>query len=270
MSILRSIQIRTENLIKGSLKEKLVFVHVPKCGGNSIAAAIHDRYKTFSPRGTPGLVNIDAAASLKATEILFGSDPFEDDYVNVLRIRELLLIYFLNMKETRMVSGHMPFSGLAYDKHKDDYAFVTILRDPVKRWISAFFYNKYREASKWKIGDDLTNYVESKRGRANGYEYVKKLFGSVAPGIDFTSDAAIDTAKQNLAKFDVLGVLEDTQGFKKKFKDRFDVELSIGQKNTGPKSSNYVKSFITKDMEERIREICRPDLAIYQHAIDNF
>jgi len=98
MSILRSFQARVSNLAKGSLKENIVFVHVPKCGGNSIASAIHDRYKTFSPRGNRGLVNINAAASLKATKTYFGSEPLENDYHDVLQCRELLLGYFLNLK----------------------------------------------------------------------------------------------------------------------------------------------------------------------------
>ena len=66
MSIFRSLQVRAGNLVNGSLNENIVFVHIPKCGGNSIAAAIHDRYKSFSPRSVRGLVNINAAASLAA------------------------------------------------------------------------------------------------------------------------------------------------------------------------------------------------------------
>ena len=112
MSILRSVQARANNLVKGSLKENIVFVHVPKCGGNSIASAIHDRYKTFSPRGSRGLVNINAAASLKVAEKFWVSQLFKDDHYSVLKCREFLLGYFLNLKDTRFIGGHFFFSDL--------------------------------------------------------------------------------------------------------------------------------------------------------------
>jgi len=270
MSILRSLLARTDNLVKGSLKENIVFVHVPKCGGNSIASAIHDRYKTFSPRGSRGLVNINAAASLKAAKTFYGSEPLENDYRDVLQCRELLLGYILNLDDTRLVSGHICFSRLYYEEFKSKYTFITVLRDPVKRWISAFFYNKYRDEGDWKIKGDISEYLKTKRARANGYEYVKKFLGEVGPDIDYTTEDAIENAKGNLEKFEIVGRLEDIEGFKKKFKNRFGVELRIGKKNAGPKSSNFVKSMITEEIEERIRELCKPDMAIYQHAVDNF
>lgn len=270
MSILRSLHARADNLIKGSLKENIVFVHVPKCGGNSISSAIHNRYKTFSPRSSRGLVNINAAASLKSAKSFYGSEPLENDYCDVLRCRELLLGYFLNLDDTRFVSGHICFSKLYYEEFKYKYVFITVLRDPVKRWISAFFYNKYRDEGDWKIKDEIYEYLKTKRARANGYEFVKKFFGEIGSNKDYTTEEAIETAKGNLEKFEIVGRLEDIAGFKRKFKDRFGVELRIGKKNTSPKSSDFIRSAITEEIEERILELCKPDLAIYQHAVDNF
>lgn len=270
MAILRSLYTRAENLVNGSLKENIVFLHVPKCGGNSIGSAIRNRYQTFSPRSRLGLVNINAEASLKAAGKFWGSDAFEDDYYNILRCRELLLGYFLNLEHTRLIGGHFCFSDLFYQEFKDKYVFITVLRDPVKRWSSAFFYNKYRDESEWKIGEDIHHYLNSVRARANGYEYVKKFLGKLVPNIDYTSEEAIEIAKKNLGKFEIVGFLENIEGFKKEFKDKFGVELKIGKKNKGPKSEDFMKTIITEEIEEQIREICKPDLAIYQHAIDNF
>ena len=270
MSIFHSLQVRANNLVQGSLNEKIVFLHVPKCGGNSIAAAIYDRYKTFSPRGERGLINISAAASLKTANSKFGPEPFKNDFFDVLQFRELLLGYFMNLNDTRLISGHICFSDIFYEEFKSQYAFVTVLREPVKRWISAFFYNKYRDESEWNIRDDILAYMDSDRGKANGHEYVKKLLGRIDADIDYTTEEAIETAKKNLAKFAVVGLLEDIDGFKKKFKDRFGVELAIGKKNKGPKSADYMQTIITPEIEEQIQDICRPDQIIYQHVIDNF
>jgi len=148
--------------------------------------------------------------------------------------------------------------------------FITVLRDPVKRWISSFFYNKYRDDDHWKIKDDIHEYLKTKRARANGYEYVKKFLGEVGPDIDYTMEDVIEIAKGNLDKFEIVGRLEDIEGFKKKFKNRFGVELRIGIKNASPKSSDFIKSAITEEIEEQIRELCKPDLTIYQHATHHF
>lgn len=270
MAILKSLYSRFENLINGCLKENIVFLHFPKCGGNSVGAAIHDRYKTFAPRGGTALVNINAEASLKAASRFYGTDnPFTDDYRHILKYREYLLVYFMGLDTTRYIDGHVGFSDLAYQEFKDKYAFITVLRNPVKRWISAFFYNRYRQDCDWKINDGLLEYLDSPRSRANGWEYVKKLQGEMDSDLDYTSSEAIEKAKNNLEKFTIVGFLEDLGDFRRKFRNRFGVDLRIGRINTGPKSTDYVNSILTDDIEERIWNICRPDLAVYQHALEN-
>jgi len=268
MDLSKSIYIRFNNLIGGYLNDRIVFVHIPKCGGTSISSAISNRYKTLDPRSSTGLVSINAEASVKSAVKLCGKDAFADDFSNILRYREYLMFYYMNLESTRFINGHIAFSDLAFEEFKSRYAFITVLRDPIKRWISAFFYNKYRDECEWKIKDDLDDYIESKRGRANGYEYVKKLFGEIGGNIDYTSEEAIEKAKSNLKKFEVVGFLEDLEQFETKFKDRFGAGLRIGNINRGPKSKAFVKGVITEAMEDRIREICRPDLEIYRYALE--
>lgn len=269
MNIFKSLQVRTVNLLTGRLKENIVFLHLPKCGGTSIGAAIHDRYKTFLPESGPTLVNINAGGSLQAAGKFYGMDPYADDYHHILKYRECLLLYFLSLDSTKYIDGHFCFSDLAYQEFKDKYAFITVLRNPIERWISAFLYNRFRQDCSWKINDDLLGYLESPRSRANGYEYVKKLHGNPGHCVDFTSAEAIDKAKTNLDKFAIVGFLENLADFKESFKTRFGVNLKIGRKNRGPKSTSYAKNIITDEIKERIRKICSPDLAVYQQALEN-
>jgi len=269
MNLSKSVVTRFNNLVSGNIRDRIVFVHIPKCGGTSISSAIMDSYKTFNPKSVQGFVNINADSSLKSAVKLDGMNAFEDDFMNILKHREYLLFYFMNLEQTRFIHGHVGFSERAHEEFRDRYAFITILRDPVKRWISAFLYNKYRDECAWKISDELEEYLESKRGRSNGHEYVKKLLGEVGPDIDYASEEAIQKARNNLEKFDIVGFLEDLGDFRRKFRNRFRVDLRIENINRGPKSGAFVKEIFTEKMEERIREICRPDLAIYRHALED-
>jgi len=128
---------------------------------------------------------------------------------------------------------------------------------------------KYRNASASNIEDDLYEYLETNRARANGFEYVKKFLGKGGPNVDYMSAEAIADAKRKLDKFAIVGRLEDIDDFKKDFKDRFGVNVRMGRKNTSPKPRSFVDSAISDEVEERIRELCRPDLAIYKYAADN-
>ena len=99
-------------------------------------------------------------------------------YYHVFKIREELLLYFMNQRFS-CISGHVCFSERAYHNFHDTYKFVTILRDPVQRWISHYFYNAYKTHSNLgKIeSDDIATFLESDRARSWGHHYVQMLGG---------------------------------------------------------------------------------------------
>lgn len=187
----------------------------------------------------------------------------------ILKFREELLLYFLSQKDTKYISGHFCFSEVAHHEYCNKFAFITVLRDPVERWISLYFFNRFKKDDHCKIEMNLETYIDSAFARSQGHEYVKFLGGADEYG-DYTSQTAIDKAIRNLHKFAVVGTLEHLDNFVENFETRFRVRLEIERKNKNPKSASYKKSIITNQMEQRIRAICQPDITIYQYALENF
>jgi hypothetical protein len=168
---------------------------------------------------------------------------------------------------SRFISGHFLFSKIAYQKYGEKFSFVTVLRDPVKRWISSYFFNRFKSDNHMKVKDDIETHLESHFGISQGYELVKFLGGANKEG-DYTSEQAINQAKVNLQLFEVVGILEKLDDYSNKFIDRFHVKLQIEKKNQNPVPKQYRKSTITPELLERITVVCQPDIQVYEYAIE--
>lgn len=268
--LLNSLVVRSNNLVHGCLKHKIFFLHVPKCGGTAITEAIKSCYRSFDFTNDFRMAHLESRAAFKAAARIMGepnlSTAIPDNY-EVLKFRENILMYYMCMGRMNYISGHFTFSETAYQHFHHKYKFITLLRDPVKRWISAYFYNCYSEWGRAK-SLDLKTYLQSDFGKSQGYEYVKFLGGSDLNN-DYTSEQAINRAKANLEKFSIVGFLEDQEDFIKRFQTQFGRELNIKVVNRSPKSESDQKSVITKELMEEIKALCQPDIEVYQYAIAN-
>ena len=262
MNFVTELRHRCTNYFNGGIKEKICFVHIHKCGGTSINAAIRQHFLHIDMRRDRDLIGIDAEASSNAARSL-------DHIVDLYRYRQNLLLYFMNIRNTKYISGHFFFSEKAFREFHGTYAFITVLRNPVKRWISHYFFNRYKKTDFGKIHEDITTCLKSDFGRHNGSELIQFVGGFSKTG-DYTSKEAIDRAKRNLHKFDVVGCLEYQKDFLNQFENRFGVRLNLGKKNQSPKAESFQKAVITEEVEDKIRILCKPDLALYQYAIKNF
>ena len=239
-----------------SRKSKIFFLHVPKCGGTSLDNAFK---RTFRNKH---IFRLLAPPSAKAADVFFAGDEdvSREQYYHVLRLREALLCYAMALPEIRYVSGHFAYSSAAHDAFGEEYAFVTVLRDPVGRWFSHYFYDRYKDRPEQHNVTDLSldEMIASERGRSWGTEMVK-YYGGLRPDGDYRSREAIEAAIANLRRFDIVGNLADLDGFHADVKNKLGVRLLTFKSNKSPISAEDKKALVTPEIRAAVEEICAPD-----------
>lgn len=259
-------EIKQKIILSDTNTNKLIFVHVPKCGGRSLEDAIkkginiQDVNKEY--------VRIDSKRSAKMSSILYKTDYTNGDIndYDILNFSQEYLVYSLSNNNIKFISGHCPFNNITFEAFKHQYKYVTVLRDPVKKWFSNFNFRKYRESDHWKIDEDIHEYLKTDRGRYHGYDYAK-YYGGIRKDNNYHSREVIENAKNNLHLFSAVGILENMIDLKGKFKNTFNINLNIQSKNVTQKSNEYKHD---QQIIKQIEEICSTDMEIYNYAVKNF
>jgi len=256
-----------KNHICGGLNKKIVFLHIPKCGGTSLTSAIAARCRKFSFNGDQNVITLNARSSSDVIKLIEKTNYPHDtkDDFPILKLREKLLLYYLGFKNVDFISGHFPFSDAAYKNFSDQYVFMTILRDPAQRWVSSYFFNRFKRGDHRKVEDDIDRYLRTDFGRSQGYEMIKFLGGANRSG-EYTSLKSIEQAKENLKKFDLVGVIEDMPKLGKDFNKVVGASINIEKRNLSPVDNTLKNKMLTEETMNKIKEICAPDYELYRYA----
>ncbi len=233
--------------------KRLCFVHVPKCGGTSLNEAFKKSIGIgpLSLKGT----KIDAAATLKEAR---------RKNIHPLVLREQKLISKLSKKRYKYVKGHFRCTSEVRQKFEKDWIFMTILRDPVRRWISQYFFNLHKKHDHTKHSMNLDDYLQSEVGMNSGAIYVDFF----TDGSDLSGDQGINQAMENLRSFPLVGILENMDPFKNDFEKVVGAKLqTIRNRNINPLPKDQMEKQISDDQMKKIREVCKPDLQIYNHFL---
>lgn len=249
---------RVGKRLRGTFSHRLMFLHIPKCGGTSIASAIGACY---------GYRAIDPSQFyLDASAVLETAGQFDQHFQQV---SERLLLYTMAQKQSRYITGHFFFSEKASSRYGDQWQIITILRDPVSRWFSQYFFNRYKKADHFKTDADLESYIESAEGIGAAHTLMNVLEGS---GQDWGHDPqeGVNRAIANLDKIALVGFLEHLEQFKSRFKARYGATLKIGTLRKNPASPIQSKTQVPGEIIKQVRHICRYDNQIYQYALSRF
>lgn len=229
--------------------ERIVFHHVPKCGGTSVGRAIRRAYLLSQATVTP--VESERAFDLARAR--------RDDLagLDVSHLREMMLLYHL-AADRRCVAAHVPFSDVAFEAFRDRYRFLTVLRDPVDRFVSNVAWSR-RAGAFFKIREPLEDFLKTERARKLGATYARYFCGTPGGRRDGWSVAK---AVENLRRMDGVGFLDDLAGFRDTLFDLTGHRFRIGHENAAAPDPDRA-ALREGPLGRRIAELCAPDLEIW-------
>jgi len=165
------------------------------------------------------------------------------------------LIAKKNNQDSIVILTHSFF--YAFMKQWPSFSFATMLRNPVNRVISQFFFQK-REFSFFK-GSEFIQWLDS----ISSYEYnLQTAAFSGSPNLNITH-SDLEQAKANLHYFDFIGLVEEYEASLKLFNRIYGInyEGTPPQENVNPELAE-----IPEILFNQIRERCNYDLELIEYA----
>jgi hypothetical protein len=259
--------------------QKVAFIHIAKCGGSSVDFALR------SALAAPGQRRIDKPASIVSSMATFEGEinnledncRFSEHHAQHLH---KILAYYVP-ENWQYISGHVTINAQLIERFKDEYAFITILRDPVKRFISNYTFNKLTNKKSIMLPNSLCtdNVVEeakeilnSKRGWQMANSPTMYLTGRY-PTDEADAKAMQKEVASNLSQFKVVGFLDQLDKFTHDCQALTGRDINIGQRNKTEKLNSpeqlRVKAtletfFNDKETKNLVNKLCQFEIENYQ------
>ena len=230
----------------------MFFIHVPKCGGTSVGSAL--RARCFWSQAT-----VSIHESTRLTDLLWPEVEGVERIYREYEVRDILAAQLVG-KRVRCIAGHTRFRP-EFLSNLEKRHFVTVLRDPVSRFISHYEYimRRHRESLS---GSDFDEFLQSDQARRFGSEYLFYFSGSYQIGLEDTR-SAVDEACQNLSRLDLVGDLSQLDTFRKDLGELLGVWIPRWNRNRKPR---HAERKFSQDQLKQIEELCAPDIAIYERV----
>jgi len=181
-----------------------------------------------------------------------------------MEVGEMLLAYAVQ-RDLKYISGHYPYSCRVFAGYEGDFHFITVLRNPLDRMLSLYYFNRFRkDRDYFSVECELSEWLSSVQARRAGTTFVRTFVGdlNVARRIaqahcdPRVMDAAVNEAIGNLRNFAIVGILEDIDDFENAMRQRYGARSSIGhlrQKSHLPLSE--VRRATERGAEANLRDV---------------
>ena len=237
---------------------KICFAHVPKCAGSTVVNAISQQV-SFADKLLYGSFGINDKACTKAAQAF--SEPKRE-------VRKRVVAYALAEGKHRVISGHFHCSPGVVETFRQDWNFVTVLRNPVDRWVSAYVYDRFKTAERAKAELEVEAYLASERGRYSGMTYLS-YFSDIPKDPSFSDyQPYVAEAEANLKNFALVGLFDEMEQFAAEFDKVSGHPLKMGHTNKTPKQSAKAEITNNEKLMEKIAEVCRPDMELYTSIVE--
>lgn len=260
---------RTKRPDRELAEHKTCFIHIPKCAGQSVVMALKRCYD-----GKPS-ASMDYGPALEAFKRYHAeTSTFEETEASWGLFRVFLLDYYLG-KGVDCVYGHFPCPTRTIEHFSNTHKFITVLREPVARFISNYIYDRtgpMRGLYKSDLNpeDELEQFLESEDAKWLANTQVSMIGGYCRAHESLNS--TLERAMKNLELYAVVGVTEDLQTFVSQAREKTGLNLEIERVNTtkqweSESASDFdYRSLFCERVTAKIAELSGFDDALYKYA----
>ncbi|MDY6781479.1 MAG: sulfotransferase family 2 domain-containing protein [Cyanobacteriota bacterium] len=229
----------------------IYFLHIRKTAGSSFFK------KVKASERAPELRSFDGFQKYFA---YFLQHPKTDLSHSIIRTHAYYGMHYFNL-------GHLFDSG--------KYTYVTILRDPIDRAISYYYYVIKERKAKYKHTDSiLASAVDLKafyQRPKRDNEQTRILSGRHSKFFDKCNPWLLDTAKKHLSNnFSVVGLTERFDETVSLFNQKFDWDLNPNVANAKVNLARPKQQQLSEEILNSLRESHKFDLELYDFAVKLF
>jgi hypothetical protein len=228
---------------------KIIFFHIPKTAGTALVSGLHNAFFDIKNPFRRYHFSVCPRASLSKNR----EQTFSD--------RITIAKYGIRLNGVSLVTGHIPYFEVDEAlKNHEEWKSLTVLRDPVKRFISEYYYNKRKASNHFKINTNLDDYLASESAVFAGQTYLKW----------FSPEGDLEVAKLNIEQINIIGFQENLGKLTEKLIRDYNLRIRLKKTNKRPsKLENETDTEISDTQMNRIRELCKKDTQLYEYFSRN-